>query len=70
MTQSSAVADALAALPSSHRETLRLARQGHSYRQIAERLGMSVEHVRIAAFHSVLALTQARRGSALRLQPD
>jgi DNA-directed RNA polymerase specialized sigma24 family protein len=55
-----AVAEGLAALPEEHRAVLLLARAGHSYREIAERLGVSAAQVRTAALHGLLALTQAR----------
>jgi DNA-directed RNA polymerase specialized sigma24 family protein len=60
LTPARAVAAALTALPASHRDALLLARQGLTYAQVAERLGLPVEKVRSSVLHSVLALTQAR----------
>lgn len=55
-----AVRRAFRALPPTHQAVLRLAREGHSYAAIADRLHVAPAQVRTWALHGVLALTSAR----------
>ena len=59
-----AVRDAFASLPAAHRLVLQLARNGHSYTDIAERLGVAPARVRALALHGMLALTSARSAAS------
>ena len=59
-----AVRDTFLSLPETHRSVLQLARNGHSYADIAQRLDVAPSLVRAWALHAMLALTSARRRPA------
>jgi DNA-directed RNA polymerase specialized sigma24 family protein len=67
---STAVREAFASLPDEHRAVLQLARLGHSYLEIAERLGVAPALVSAWGLHAVLALTSSRRTGTGAITPS
>lgn len=64
-----AVADAWRLLPEPHRQVLQHARRGLTFGQIADRLGLPGDQVRVAALDAVRSLTAARRAAAVLPAP-